>query len=614
VQRLLRRGHLSTLAGLLLSGAFVLWRWPQSPWALILLGAVLGLGGLAWLELQQLRQTVEELRAASAAQPAPVASSEAQEALCETLEVEQILLRVLRGLEHILPFDSASVFLLQGDELQLAGARGLSPDQLSLRLPLSSVPLAQSVLAGQRAVVADGGADVAALVAGSPQPVQSWLGAPLRVEDELVGLLAAHAHTAGAYSERERALLGQFASRAAVALNNGLRYTRATASSGAQAQLLALTRAVSAGHYLPEILLQGTGAIAQATGASDVNILLLDESETHLMPQAGTSAGRRSLRDLWPLPAALQDEPLLAELLRAGKLRELDFTTGSMDLSWLERARALRLTRLLALPLSYQGQPLGLVLARIDNDQTTVSAELAGLVDGLASLLALAIAQTRLFERARRAAILEERSRLARELHDSVTQELFSINLTAQAASGQIGRNPERAVEQLTRLQQLAQHALGEMRDLLRQLRPTPLREGGLVQALRDHISQLGGHGGPAIALSVTGAERPTNGRTAQLYHIVQEALSNVIRHAEATEIELRLHFGDQLRIEICDNGRGFEPALYASPGRHLGLRTMTEQAAEIGGLLQLQSRPGAGTTVVVEMPLERRGVEASVR
>jgi signal transduction histidine kinase len=200
---------------------------------------------------------------------------------------------------------------------------------------------------------------------------------------------------------------------------------------------------------------------------------------------------------------------------------------------------------------------------------------------------------------------LEERNRLARELHDSVTQQLFSMTLTAQAARAHMEKNPQRAAIQLERLQETAVAALAEMRALIAQLRPPALADEGLVNAMRQYIATLSKRESLRIELRVSGNERLSHGFELALYRILQEALNNVVKHANAHNVRVALEFDTrQVAMRITDDGQGFDvQASTASSDRHLGLISMRERAAEIGGTLELTSTIGGGTDIVVHVP-----------
>lgn len=208
--------------------------------------------------------------------------------------------------------------------------------------------------------------------------------------------------------------------------------------------------------------------------------------------------------------------------------------------------------------------------------------------------------------------MLEERNRLARELHDSVTQQLFSMTLTSQAARAHLEKNPQRAAAQLERLQETASAALTEMRALIFQLRPQVLGDQSLVSALKQHVALLSRREGLRVELSATGDERLARGFEQTLYRIIQEALNNVVKHARASIVRVLLEFAsDRIRVSVADNGQGFDVNAPPKLGeRHLGLISMRERAAEVGGTLHLHSTPGEGTEVVVMVP---RGSQSPV-
>jgi signal transduction histidine kinase len=208
-------------------------------------------------------------------------------------------------------------------------------------------------------------------------------------------------------------------------------------------------------------------------------------------------------------------------------------------------------------------------------------------------------------------AAAQERSRLARELHDSVTQTLFSMNLTVQAAQMLAVKEPGKVAAQLDRLQELAHAAIGEIQVLVRQYRPHPAAGTGLVEALRRLSEERRQRDGLQIQLAVSGAGREKDlpeQVTTGLYRIAQEALNNVSKHAGVCDAVLRLDLEVQpAYLEIEDHGAGFAPAQAGPPGRslsHLGLAGMAERAREMGWKMRIDSQPGRGTRVRVEEDL----------
>ncbi len=223
------------------------------------------------------------------------------------------------------------------------------------------------------------------------------------------------------------------------------------------------------------------------------------------------------------------------------------------------------------------------------------------LIGMLATHAALALENAELHERSRELSTIEERKRLARELHDSVTQTLFSIGLTAEAAGALVESDPVRAKAELEHLQELTQAAMREMRSLIFELRPAELETDGLAAALRKHVDVLRRLHPQEIELSVAGERRLPAAVEKGLLRIAQEALGNALRHSGAERVELALDVRDShAQLRVADDGAGFE--VETARSRHLGLTSMRERAEALGGRLEIDSVAGRGTTVSVEV------------
>jgi signal transduction histidine kinase len=200
-------------------------------------------------------------------------------------------------------------------------------------------------------------------------------------------------------------------------------------------------------------------------------------------------------------------------------------------------------------------------------------------------------------------AVLEERNRLARNLHDSVTQTIFSMRLTAEAARMLLDREPARVGAELDKLQTLAKSALAEMRSLIFELRPTAVTELGLIPALRHHVVTLERQFGLTVDLQVSGEPHLPKLEAQRLFRISQEALNNVVKHAHTNKAYLTLRFDDErVFLQVEDQGIGFDPKSLNKSGDHMGLSGMQERVEAMGGILTVDSCPGQGTRVMVEM------------
>src|SRR4051794_17493076 len=226
-------------------------------------------------------------------------------------------------------------------------------------------------------------------------------------------------------------------------------------------------------------------------------------------------------------------------------------------------------------------------------------------IELLAAHAAIAITNAGLYERSRELSMLEARNRLALELHDAVSQKLFSLVLTAEAAGTQLDRDPEAARAHVSRLQALAAEALEELRSLILELRPPELERDGLCGALRKHVEMLRRLHRIDIELDVDDAAGSGGPRDREVLRVAQEALQNAVRHAAPRRLGVRLGRRDgRLELEVSDDGAGFDPGDPELRSRRLGLTTMEERAQRLGGTLEIRSGPGAGTVVRLEAPV----------
>jgi signal transduction histidine kinase len=225
-------------------------------------------------------------------------------------------------------------------------------------------------------------------------------------------------------------------------------------------------------------------------------------------------------------------------------------------------------------------------------------------IELLASHAAIAITNARLLERSRELSIVSERNRLALELHDVVSQKLFSVVLTAEAAGTLLDRDADGARELLERVQERAREALGELRSLILELRPPDLERDGLSEALRKHVEVLRGLHGTQVELAAEDAPEVDAARAGEVLRIAQEALQNALRHAAASTVAVRLvGTAGVVVLEVRDDGAGFDPGDPELRSTHLGLTSMEERARRLGGRLEIRSDPGSGTVVRLEAP-----------
>ncbi|MGW5327734.1 GAF domain-containing sensor histidine kinase [Streptomyces sp. NPDC004014] len=222
----------------------------------------------------------------------------------------------------------------------------------------------------------------------------------------------------------------------------------------------------------------------------------------------------------------------------------------------------------------------------------------------LAQHAAIALTNARLYERSRELTIAEERSRLAHELHDAVSQKLFSLRLTAQAAAALVDRDPARAKGELHQVAALAAEATDELRAAVVELRPAALDEDGLIATLRTQTQVLDRAHSARVTFASNGFRALPAAQEEAVLRVAQEALHNALRHsgAEHVRVSVDRHGGGAV-LRVADDGSGFDPGAVRRAGRHLGLVSMRDRADGVGGTLTVHAEPGRGTTIEMEVP-----------
>jgi signal transduction histidine kinase len=331
----------------------------------------------------------------------------------------------------------------------------------------------------------------------------------------------------------------------------------------------------------------------QLTGATGGSVFLLEEESwlrearndvqldplSERIPVVGTHTGQ----------AVLSGKPVLLNAVESG---EVEVRTPSIAIE-----------SLLAVPLQIEGTPIGaLNVANKPGGFTEDDVRILGL---LADVGAIAIEGARLREKADRLAIKQEREWLARELHDSVTQAMYSVTLYAEATRMALEAGKQDvAADNLCELQAMAREALFSIRLLIFELHPPILEGQGLAAALQIRLAAVENRAGLQTEMLVDGARRLPLAIEEEVYRIALEALNNVVKHAQAQCVTVRVWFDEHhVGVEISDDGIGYDTAR-AQEGGGMGLRSMDERIQRVKGKLKITSAPGQGTTLVLEVPV----------
>lgn len=364
------------------------------------------------------------------------------------------------------------------------------------------------------------------------------------------------------------------------------------------ASLNTLAGVVSRSLDLDEVIGDALDEALAIMGMVKGQAFLLDEATQclHLMAHRGLSENLVRRTEVLPLGASVAG--LAAREGRPVSRKVADYPEG-----WLkDLVQQEGLELVVSTPLMVKERTVGAIDLSASQVREIEPEELA-LLAAIGHQIGVAVENARLYEQAQQLAVIEERNRLARDLHDSVMQALYGVTLCAEAAARQLEAGQSAlANNHLKDIRDTTEEALREMRLLIFELRPSVLRRDGLVVALRSRLESVEERVGIKGRLDLACHERLPAETEEGLYRVAVEALNNALKHANADRVDVRLALENGFVVlEIADDGVGFDPAL-AREGGGFGLRGMEERVARLGGTFSITSRPGGGTRVRVEV------------
>ncbi len=273
-----------------------------------------------------------------------------------------------------------------------------------------------------------------------------------------------------------------------------------------------------------------------------------------------------------------------------------------------ERLAALGVEQVIAIPLMAKGRLVGSLNLSTNQSQTYPPEQIA-LLKTIGQQIGVAVENAHLYEQAEQTAITAERGRLARELHDAVTQTLFSANLIADVIPRIWKRNPDEGLQNLEELRQLTRGALAEMRTLLLEMRPESLQRADIKSLLTQLADAFIGRVRVPVSLDIQGDCELTHEVKLVFYRVAQESLNNIAKHSGARQVDVHLECQPgQMSLMIKDDGLGFEPGLIAP--EHLGIAIMRERANSIGATFIIESQVGQGTTIRLDWKASKEGTK----
>jgi signal transduction histidine kinase len=536
--------------------------------------------------------------------------------LASTLDLDHLLDLILDQLGSVVEYDAASIMTLEDDTLQIIAYRGPIAREEALRIAFSldEARANQEVIQqGAPVIIADvRGEDPLAQsirdTAGSELDstynyLRCWMGVPLIVKDKIVGMLTLDHKHPDFYTVLHADLSMAFANQAAVAIDNARLYQleqerleeseqRRKVAEGMRDVLAIL----NSNRSLDEIL---THIAAQATQ--------LTEADSSAIYQLNRKKKQVSILTHYHFPEAIREVqtfPLANIPARSNILQGKPFIMNeqaSPDSPPEEHSKIAQLVQTyfrssLIVPLTVKGEIYG-ALGLYYREPRPITGETVELAMSFSDQAALAIENAQLQSQVEQSAIAAERDRLARDLHDAVSQTLFSTSLIAEVLPRIWERDPEQGRQRLEEIRTLTRGALAEMRSLLVELRPSALIETSLPDLMQQLTDAFKGRTGLPVQLDIQGTcQLPPDVKVAT-YRVTQEALNNVAKHARASHCRVKVTCQThQIEVRIQDDGQGFN--FQTISPEHMGLGIMKDRAEQIDAEFDIISGVGQGTEV----------------
>jgi nitrate/nitrite-specific signal transduction histidine kinase len=525
------------------------------------------------------------------------------------LDIDQVLVQVVNLLQGTFDYDNVGIALVEGSEVVYKVGSGLLWENPGFGFEPTRLAVGEEGLTGW--VAANGQPLLVPDVSEDPRYVamrdcntQSELTVPIKLKHRVIGILDVQSERLNAFDSSDLTVVESLANQAAIAIENA-RLFDAEQRRAEQFRVMSevgqhMTSILDVDQLLTEIV----SLIRDAFGYYLVDVALIESDE--LVVKAGVGECFRS-PGFSPPRLKIDGQGIMAWVARNGE--PLLASVVTQDARYLPLPDGLETQSELAVPLKTTTATIGVLDVQSDRPHAFDNSDLA-VLRSLADQAAIAIENARLYEQAQQLAVVEERQRLARELHDAVTQTLFSASLISEALPELWETDQGEGKRLLGELRQLSRGALAEMRTLLLELRPAALVEADLGELLRQLGEAVAGRTGATLSVALEGrAQLPPEVHVA-LYRIAQESLNNVVKHAKARKVDIRLCRRPALRqqhakppvsaqLEVCDDGVGFDLDLV--PTDRLGMGIIRERAEAIAAALAIETGPGRGTRITVD-------------
>ncbi len=528
--------------------------------------------------------------------------SEVGRRVTSILSTDELLDQIVLLIHEAFGYDTVEIGLVEGDDLVFTAGidRDLAPPFQGFSIPVGEGVTGWVAANGELLVVPDVTQEPRFIMVTDTN-AQSELAVPIAVGGRTIGVLNVQSQELDAFDASDLAVIQSLADQAAIAIENSRLFLAEQRRSEQFRVISEVGRHITSILDTDELLREMVSLLKQTFGYDLITIGLIEGGT--LVFKAGEKTRWREAQ-FRPPPVKVGGRGITAWVAETGEPLLVDDV--EQDVRYLLWPEVAETRSELAVPLRTKGVVIGVLNVESDRPSAFDESDME-VLQSLANQAAIAIENARNYERAQRAAVLEERARLARELHDAVTQTLFSASLIAEALPALWEVDQSEGRELLGTLRQLSRGALAEMRTLLMELRPAALAESSLDDLLRQLADAATGRTGATVDVTVEGPCALPAAVHAAIYRIAQEALNNVVKHAQAGRVTVTLRCeppaaeaGDVGRVElqVCDDGRGFDPTCI--PPESLGLEIMQERTEAIGASLTLDTELDCGTRVTV--------------
>ena len=439
--------------------------------------------------------------------------------------------------------------------------------------------------------------------------IVSSVSIPLIYGDEAIGVMTVGTSYALSFTDEEIALLAAFADQSAVAVERARRRTTEHEELEVISALLAAATSISTAVDLPSVLARLAENTRQLIGCERTVIWLLDEATgklhaAHPPDIAGLLAAAQAAAGV-----DAEDAPILGRLVIQRKVPIIIEDTGSADLVPRRLSQTLGVCSVMDVPILQGGQVLGIIGVNFTSGPHRFTRREQAIAVGLANLAGQAIIRARTIARLEDSMLADERGSMAREVHDTLAQELVTVATRLDLCSDflESGELPECGRE-ISAIRGAVTDQIQSVRRCIAGLRPLELEKYGLARAVRRYLDAFADSSGLACKLTIDADTFPSAGETEFiLYRVLQEALANVRKHAKATLVDVQLAGtqADVVSLTVSDNGIGrkpsTEPKKYSRQG--IGLSLMRERVERVGGVMDVKFVDGQGTTLEVKLP-----------